>query len=834
MLSQIVVNKPPEVSEMSGLASKIYDFKTIETKWIERWEDKGVYRFDWSDKTRSVFSIDTPPPYPSGDFHMGNVLNWTYFDIVARYKRMRGYNVLFPQGWDCHGLPTEVKVEQYHGIKKSEVSSEEFVKLCKAYVEQFIGKMKSAIQRFGYSIDWSTEYQTMDPNYWKNTQLSFVKLYKKGLVYRGEHPVNWCPRCETAIADAEVEHEEGEGRLYYIKFEVVGDTSLTIATTRPELIPACVAVAVHPDDDRYRKYVRKVVLVPLFKREVKILADQVVDRDFGTGVVMICTYGDKEDVRWTSKYGLPVLQAITEKGEMTPLAGEFKGLPILDCRKAIVKRLNEKGVLEREGAVSQKVGVCWRCKTPIEILERKQWFMATRSLTSRVVEETLKVKWIPDYMKWRQVNWAESLDWDWVISRQRVFATPIPAWYCRKCSKVVVAEEDWLPVDPRHEVPEGLICTDCGSKELEPDTDVFDTWMDSSITCAVHAGWPDKQGWRRFFPADLHPSGNDIIRTWAYYLMVKHLALFDERAYKSVLINGMVLGDDGRKMSKSLGNYVTGPEVLERYGADATRQWAAAGGKTGADIPFRWSDVEYGWRFLIKLWNASRFIQRQIGDYREQERSRIRLRTVDKWLLTKLERLTRSVTEAMENYAFNMAIEEIRVFTWHVLCDQYIEAVKHRLYREKSPEERAAAQYALYEVLYRILQLLAPICPFITEEIYYALSFEHEGYTSIHLSNWPEYRPDFVDEDAESTGELIVALINSIRRLKAKEKIPLNTSIREVTILVDKEGRLEKIRGEKEDIKGTCKIERLLFEKRSGEEGIEVENFQGIAVRLVP
>ncbi len=819
---------------MSNLASKVYNFKTIETKWIKRWEKEKVYRFDWSDKSRTVFSIDTPPPYPSGDLHMGNILNWTYFDMVARYKRMRGYNVLFPQGWDCHGLPTEVKVEQYHGIKKSEVDSEEFVKLCKAYVEQFIGKMKSAIQRFGYSIDWSTEYRTMDSDYWRRTQLSFLRLYEKGLVYRGRHPVNWCPRCETAIADAEVEHEEREGKLYYIKFGNEEDVSITIATTRPELIPACVAIAVHPEDEQYKKYAEKKVSIPFYKREVDIISDQGVDMSFGTGAVMICTYGDKEDVRWTSNYGLPVIQAVNERGRMTSLTGEFEGLTVLECRDMIIKRLREKNMIEREEVLDQNVGVCWRCKTPIEILERQQWFMSTRKLTSRVIEETLKVKWIPDHMKWRQVNWAESLDWDWVISRQRIFATPIPAWYCRRCGETIIAEEDWIPIDPRHDIPENLSCTGCGSKDLDPDTDVFDTWMDSSITCAVHAGWPDRTDWKRFFPADLHPSGHEIIRTWAYYLMVKHLALFDEKPYKNVLINGMVLGNDGRKMSKSLGNYITAPEVLEKHGADAARQWAAGGGKTGADIPFRWSDVEYGWKFMIKLWNASRFIGRQVEDYEYQKRSTVTLKTIDKWLLTRVERLIRSVTEAMENYEFNKAIEEIRLFTWHTLCDQYIEAVKHRLYREEETEGRIPVQYTLYESLFSILQLLAPICPFITEEIYNALYLKHKDFKSIHVSNWPEYREELVDEKAEHIGELIIAIINEIRKLKAREKVPLNVSVKEVTILADEEETLESIKKERSDIEGTCKIENLCFKKRLVKEGIELEDFKGIAVELVP
>jgi len=515
---------------------------------------------------------------------------------------------------------------------------------------------------------------------------------------------------------------------------------------------------------------------------------------------------------------------------MTSLAGQFEGMTVLKCREGIVEQLRKAGFYEKEESLSQQVGVCWRCKTPIEILDRRQWFMATRELTRRVIEETHKVEWIPDYMKWRQINWAKSLDWDWVISRQRVFATPIPAWHCRECGGVLVAAEDWVPVDPRHETPEGLVCKNCGSTELEPDRDVFDTWMDSSITCAVHAGWPERPDWRRFFPADLHPSGHEIIRTWAYYLMVRHLALFDEKPYKTVLINGMVLGDDGRKMSKSLGNYITAPEVLEKHGADSARQWAAAGGRTGADIPFRWSDVEYGWRFLLKLWNASRFIQGQLKDYRRQEPDKLEFRTIDKWLLTKLEKLTLTVTEAMDNFEFNTAIEEIRLFTWHILCDQYIEAVKHRLYGDRSLEERLPVQYTLYESLYRILRLLAPICPFITEEIYNVLYLEDKKHESIHLSDWPKYNIEFVHEEAESTGELIIAIIETIRRMKAKKKIPLNAAMKEVTIFSEEEAWLEKLGRESSDIEGTCKIERLIFEKREGKEGVELEDFQGIAV----
>ncbi|MEM3668665.1 MAG: valine--tRNA ligase, partial [Candidatus Bathyarchaeia archaeon] len=659
---------------------KEFDIIKIERKWQEKWEEMGVYRFDWKDTKRPIFSIDTPPPYPSGEFHMGNVLNWTYFDIVARYKRMRGYNVYFPQGWDCHGLGIEVQVEREHKVRKRDVPPDKFRKWCEELVEKYIAMMKEGVIRLGCSVDWTTEYRTMNPDYWRRTQLSFIILHKKGFMYQGTHPVNWCPRCETAIADAEVDYEEREGTLHYIKFPLENSGEhLLIATTRPEFIPACVAVAINPSDDRFNKHIGKKITVPIVNRTVEIIPDENVDPSFGTGVVMICTYGDKEDVKTVIKHKLPVIGLLNENGTINENGGKYAGLTINKAKEAIVKDLQAAGLLEKTERIKQEIGVCDRCDAPVEILERKQWFMKTRILTDKVEEKAKQITWYPDYMKIRLIDWARSLDWDWVISRQRVFGTPIPVWYCKNCNEVILADEKWVPIDPKLEKPRIDKCPKCGGKEFIPERDVFDTWMDSSISCAVHAGWPDREDWRRLFPADLHPSGIDIIRTWAYYLMVRHLALFDEEPYKSCLINGMVLGSDGRKMSKSLKNYVAAPDVLDKYGTDAARQWAAGGGATGSDIPFRWPDVEYGKRFLTKLWNAAKFVSSQLEDYKENEEYELQL--LDKWILSKAQKLTQRVTEALEKCQFNIALEEIRNFTWHLFCDQYIEAVKDRLYK---------------------------------------------------------------------------------------------------------------------------------------------------------
>ena len=806
---------------MKQLPKKL-DILAIEKKWHEQWEKNGTYRFDWKDMKSPIFSIDTPPPYPSGEFHMGTVLNWAYFDIVARYKRMRGYNVYFPQGWDCHGLPVEVEVEKKNKIKKTDIPPDKFRKLCEELVNKYIAVMKDSMVRLGYSMDWTTEYKTMNPDYWRRTQLSFILLYDKDFIYRGTHPVNWCPRCETAIADAEVQYENRNAELYHIKFQLEDGGFLGIATTRPELIPACVTVAVNPDDERYKAYVGKKINVPTTNRAVDIITDEMVDQNFGTGVVMICTYGDKADVKTVMKHHLPVIMCIDEKGRMTKEAGKYAGAKTGEAKKTIVEDLKTSGLFEKTDKLKQEVSVCWRCRTPIEILEREQWFMKTRILTDKVEKNASEITWYPDFMKHRLIDWAKSLEWDWVISRQRVFATPIPIWYCKKCGEIVLADPNWVPIDPRIEQPRIAKCPKCGGKEFRPEKDVLDTWFDSSITCAVHAGWPDKKDWKRLFPASMHASGVDIIRTWAYYLMVRHLALFDQRPYDSCLINGMVLGTDGREMHKSLGNYVSSEEVLDKYGADAIRQWAAGGGATGSDIPFRWPDAEYGWRFLIKLWNASSFVSSLLKDYSPDEKAPHSLQPLDKWILSKTARLTRKVTDALEKCQFNMALEETRNFTWHIFCDSYLEAVKDRLYRPEiyGEEKKRAAQHTLSVVLKRLLFLLAPITPHLAEEIYQILYADEKKPKSIHNAPWPEAQEEDVDEEAERQGELITAIITEIRREKADKHLPLNAPIKKLTIYVsDKQTATMSSEG-KEDISGTCKVDdfQVSIEKGTGRE----------------
>ena len=805
---------------MKRLPRKI-DFLRMEERWERLWEERETYRYDWDDEARPRFSIDTPPPYPSGDFHMGNVLNWTYFDMVARYRRMRGYNVHFPQGWDCHGLPTEVAVEKAHGIRRSEVPPDRFRRLCEEWIEQYIAVMKGAVIRLGCSVDWSLEYRTMEPSYMRKVQLSFLMLHDKGLIYKGEHPINWCPRCETAIADAEVGRIRRVGHLYTVAFGL-RDGELLIATTRPEYIPACVAIGVHPGDERHRHLIGGEATIPLTGCGVPIIADDGVDTGFGTGVMMICTYGDKADVLAVARYKLPVIKLVDGRGGMTEAAGRYRGMGVEEAREAIVADLAEAGLLRRTESLEQEVGVCWRCDTPIEIVSLEQWFMRTQTLTEEVVKTAMEIKWYPDWMRYRLIDWARSLDWDWVLSRQRVFATPIPAWYCKRCGAIRMAEPEELPVDPKTTTPRGA-CAQCGSREFRPETDVLDTWFDSSLSCAIHAGWPEREDWRRLFPASMHPSGHDIIRTWAYYLMVRHLALFGETAYRSVLINGMVLGGDGRKMSKSLGNFVASPEVFERYGADAARQWVAAGGSTGLDIPFRWSDVEYGWRFMRKLWNACRFASIQLEESDPEAEAEPGL--LDRWVLSVLERVVKAVTDAFEECQFIDALETTRNFVWHVFCDHYLEAVKHRLYGRD--DGRAAAQRTLHYAVKRILQLLAPVMPHLTEEIY-SLMYAEDGSDSIHLSRWPEADDSIIDEEVEGRGDLIISVIRDIRKEKNRQGIPLNTPLRGLIIYAGGEAEEKALTAGGADISETAKAEEMEIVRGGGGE-FEVEGYPGIS-----
>ncbi|MDI6724045.1 MAG: valine--tRNA ligase [Methanobacterium sp.] len=785
---------------------KDYDHKK-EIKWQNKWQKDNIYRFI-GDGTKPGYIIDTPPPYPTGATHMGHVLNWTYIDIIARFKRMQDYDVLFPQGWDCHGLPTEVKVEEIHNIKKGDVPRDEFRKMCVDLTSENIKQMKAQMISLGFSQDWSSEFVTMTPEYMKRTQLSFLKMYHEGLIYRGIHPVNWCPRCETAIAFAEVEYHENETYLNYLEFPAEeGEDGVLIATTRPELLSACVAVVVHPEDERYKELAGKRLEVPLFGRSVEVITDAEVDPEFGTGAVMICTFGDKTDVLWVNKYDLDIIEAIDEQGIMQDVSGEYCGLSIKECKEKIIEDLKKEGYLKKQENVEQNVGLCWRCKAPIEILVKNQWFVAVKDLIEDVKHTTDEIKWTPEYMETRLLNWTGSMDWDWCISRQRIFATPVPVWYCSKCGKVHIASEDMLPVDPTQDKPEGKC--ECGNNEFIGETDVLDTWMDSSISPLSITGWPD-QNFKNYYPTALRPQGHDIIRTWAFYTILRCKALTGERPFDEIVVNGMVFGEDGYKMSKSRGNVISTEEVLENYGADALRLWAA-NSVPGSDVPFAWKDVKYGYKFLRKFWNAFRFINMHIEGFEasmDEEEIIENLNPMDKWILSKLNRLNVDVTNAIESYTFANAVNKIQAFIWHDFCDEYIEAVKYRLYGDSTELviSKEVAQYTLKTVILTSLKLLAPLTPHFVDEIYGYMSSED---LSIHKTLWPEVNEKLISKSAEETGMVGVELIGEIRRFKSGSKMSLNAPIKILNIYTTNSDLIEEIEELSADIKGTMRINGL-------------------------
>jgi len=740
---------------------KNYDFAEVEARWRKTWRDEDHYFDNNSDKPQ--FVIDTPPPYPTGNFHIGNALNWCYIDFFARYKRMKGFNVMFPQGWDCHGLPTEVKVEELNHITKNDVSREEFRRMCRELTIKNIEAMRLTLRKMAFSTDWSHEYITMMPQYYGKTQLSFLRMLASGYIYQSEHPVNYCTRCETAIAFAEVSYEDRETLLNYFDFDGV-----EIATTRPELLAACVAVAVHPEDKRYDSLEGKTMKVPLFGHDVPVIRDEAVDPSFGSGAVMICTFGDKQDVHWWKQHNLDLRKAIDRRGRMTDIAGKYKGLNTTECRTAILADMKAQNILKRQEKLAQRVGTCWRCKTPIEILSERQWFVKIKP--DEIQDAAHQITWYPEHMLRRMENWVDQMEWDWCISRQRIFATPIPIWFCAKCGEMITPDEKDLPVDPTLVKPSHP-CPKCQGTEFVAEEDVLDTWMDSSISVLNITGW-NGTGAPKIFPAQIRPQGHDIIRTWAFYSILRSVALTGKKPWDEILVNGMVLGEDGFKMSKSRGNIIVPEEILEKYGADALRQWGAMGAATGSDIMFNWNDVVAASRFQTKMWNIAKFalIQLEKDGY---DKDAPVTALADRWLLVRLSDTIQQVSDALERYQFDDALKAIREFAWDVLADNYIELVKGRLY--KTDDSRKSACLVLDTAFDALCRMLAPFTPYFAEECYSYFRGE-----SVHKQPWVSFTYD--DDAARVEGDLLVKVVAEVRKYKHDAGLALNAPLGKVTI----------------------------------------------------
>jgi valyl-tRNA synthetase len=752
-----------------GLLEKLVHEK-VQEKWLKAWEEKHVHEFDYSDAKKPIFTIDTPPPFPTGEFHTGSTLNWCYIDFAARFKRMQGFNVFFPQGWDCHGFPTEVKVEAKYG----RLPKKEFREKCLEWTGANIASIRPQMKLMGFSIDWRAEYFTISDEYKKTVQYSLLKMFDKKLIYRASHPVLWCTKCASAIAKAEIEELERDSTIYFVDFKTAEGKAFPIATTRPELLHACVAVLVNPSDARFKEFVGKTLVTPLFGKSVKILADVDADPEFGTGAVMVCTFGDKTDVVWAYRHKLPVVRALSERGELLN-AGEFDGLSAAKAREQITTRLKEKGLLKKQEALKQTVKIHDRCKHAVEFIESTQWFAKLSGFKQDVEKASGEMRWIPEHSRQLLLDWINALEWDWCFSRQRAFGIPVPFWYCEKCGEVFAPKESALPVDPSVGEPPKAKCS-CGGKLIGEES-VCDGWVDSSVTPLIISGWPhDEKKFKRFFPSSLRPQGTDIIRTWAFYTIYRCLVLTGKPAFENVLVNGMVLGPDNKKMSKSLGNYVEAKDVIKRASVDALRQWTALSGHTGKDVVFNWKDIDYAQSFLNKLWNASKFVEKSLEGF--DEKGKFEESVADKWILGELSETVRIATKAMDAYDYYTAITAIHSFFWHSFCDYYLEDIKHRIYGDDADSKRAA-QRALREVLETSLKLLAPFAPYTAEEIFSEL-FAKRG-ESLHAQQWPKAERER-DASVTRAADLMHSVLSEVRKFKASKALALNAPVARIEV----------------------------------------------------
>jgi len=774
-----------------------YDWRESEPKWQAKWKGWELYRFDPKSR-KEVYSIDNPPRYASGALHLGHAYGYTVIDFAARYKRLRGYNVFFPLCFDVNGTPVEVRVEKVKGIKASDVPRQEFVKMCSEFAETYIGEMIRQFERLGESMDPSIYYQTDAVYYRRLTQISFIRMFKKGFVYKGHFPINWCTRCGTALAEAEVEYEPRKTHLNYIKFhEAESGEEVLIATTRPELLCTCLLVAVHPDDASKRHLVGKELIVPAYNKKVKVVADPKVDPSFGTGTVMICSIGDKGDLEWIMKYNLPLEKGIDESGVMTSLAGKYAGMVVAEARKAIIADMKGEGLLLRQDDLDQSVGSCWRCHTPIEFIKTPQWFIRSLQFKDRVLKMIDQIDWNPEFMKLRIQNWVNSLAWDWVVSRQRYFATAIPLWECQDCGNVLLADEHECYVDPTAKPPRIEKCEVCGGKYIG-SAEVFDTWMDSSISPLFNTYWErDEKLFKKLYPMSMRPQGLEIIRTWAYYTILREMLLVGEKPWKETMIHGFIMAPDGTPMHASAGNVIDPMPLLEKYGGDAMRYYAATCA-LGIDHAFKEQELVRGGRLATKTWN----VMRMVGSAcKTKPRKPKKMHAIDAWILSRFGKLVHEVERSSDKYRFDQSMASIEDFLWHEFADHYIELVKHRAYGDKDD----GARYVLYTVGLGLLKLVSVFLPNVAEDAYQLNFKEHEKPISVHVSEWPD--APAANEGVERKGETIKDIVASVRSWKSAKGLTLNAEIKRVEIVGP--DAAEMMAGSEVDIKETLKAKEL-------------------------
>ncbi len=763
------------------MAGNVINFKEIEEKIKNFWEKEDIYRFNPKSK-KKIYSVDTPPPTVSGEMHIGHACSYSQQDFIIRYIRMKGFEVFYPFGTDDNGLPTERLVEKEKKVKSRDMSRDEFVKLCLQFLKEERPKFIQDWKNIGISCDWNIMYSTIEKHSRRISQWSFLDLYKKKRMYLKDAAAMWCPECRTGVAQIEVQDKETESIFSDIIFKIDANDDnfgsgkgkdLVIATTRPELLPACVAVFYHPDDKRFKKYKGKKARVPLFNFEVPILEDKRADPEKGTGIVMCCTFGDQTDMEWQKAHNLPIKMAINKEGHMTGLAGKYKGLSIKKAREEILKDLKKAGLLVKQRPIKHVLNVHERCGAEIEFIKSKQWFVKYLDLKKEMLKWGQKLNWFPKYMRHRYNNWVKGLQWDWLVSNQRYFGIPFPVWYCNKCGEIIIAKEEQLPVDPLKDKPPVDECPKCKSKDIIPEKDILNTWFTSSMSPQIAIKLMDKRVQRKLFPMSLRPQGHDIITFWLFNTLLKSRLHYKKNPWKDVVISGFVTLK-GEKMSKSKGNIVRPQEVIEKYGADALRYWAASS-KLGEDFDYQEKDVITGKRFVTKIFNASKFVFMNLKN-KPKKPKKADFHETDRLFLIQLNNLIESATKSFDLYNYSNAKTEIDVFFWRIFTDNYLEIVKNRVYNGNE-KERVSAYYTLYHSLLTILKLMAPFTPFITEEIYQKYFKKNEEIKSVHLCKWPFLFEIEKHKNDNEKFKLLLEIISNVRREKSKAKKSVNSKI---------------------------------------------------------
>ena len=748
---------------MSKELAKTYDPKGIEDRIYQNWLDKKYFHAQ-VDRSKKPFTIVMPPPNVTGQLHMGHALDNTMQDILIRYKRMQGYNALWQPGTDHAAIATEVKVIQKlkeQGIDKNDIGREEFLKHAWEWKEEYGGRIVNQLKKLGSSADWDRERFTMDEGCSKAVEEVFVKLYNKGYIYKGSRIINWCPVCKTSISDAEVEHVDQDGFFWHINYPIVGEEGrfVEIATTRPETLLGDTAVAVNPEDERYQDLIGKMLKLPLTDREIPVIADSYVDKEFGTGCVKITPAHDPNDFEVGKRHDLPEINIMNDDATINELGGKYAGMDRYEARKAMVADLDALGLLVKVVPHTHSVGTHDRCKTTVEPMIKPQWFVKMQEMAKPAIEALKKneLNFVPDRFDKIYLHWLENIR-DWCISRQLWWGHRIPAYYCDECGEVVVAKE--MP----------KVCPKCGCTHFKQDEDTLDTWFSSALWPFSTLGWPDKtEDFDYFYPTDVLVTGYDIIFFWVIRMVFSAIEQTKKVPFHHVLIHGLVRDSQGRKMSKSLGNGIDPLEIIDQYGADALRLTLITGNAPGNDMRFYMERVEASRNFANKVWNASRFIMMNLEKAEVPgEMPKDQLTAADKWILSKVNTLAKEVTENMDKYELGIAVQKVYDFIWEEFCDWYIEMVKPRLYND-GDTTKSAALWTLKTVLVNALKLLHPYMPFITEEIFCTLQSEEE---SIMISRWPEFTKEWHFAEDEAAVEMIKEAVRGIRNVRTGMNVP--------------------------------------------------------------